>query len=95
MNEIDASPLKGLNEIDASLLKLLIRNQKCDARTTPTEPQSLCVDHASQATQKGDKTDPANDQGLYFTIVLLKMIEHILSIRHNVILDVSQLCLQK
>ena len=45
--------------------------------------------------KNGDKTDPSNDHGITVTKVLLKVIEHVLNIRHNAILDVSQSCLQK
>ena len=45
--------------------------------------------------KKGDATDPSNYHGITVTTVLLKVIEHILNGRHNVILDKSQSVLQK
>ena len=45
--------------------------------------------------QKGNSSDPANYRGITVTTVLLKVIEHVLNIRHNAILDASQSRLQK
>ena len=45
--------------------------------------------------KKGDRSDPANYRGITVTTVLLKVIEHVLNIRHNAILDASQSRLQK
>ena len=33
--------------------------------------------------KKGDRSDPANYHGITVTTVLLKVIEHVLNIRHN------------
>ena len=45
--------------------------------------------------KKGDRSNPANYRGITVTTVLLKVIEHVLNIRHNAILDASQSRLQK
>ena len=37
--------------------------------------------------KKGDRSNPANYRGITVTTVLLKVIEHVLNIRHNAILD--------
>ena len=49
----------------------------------------------SPILKKGDRSDPANYHGITVTTVLLKVIEHVLNIRHNAKLDPSQLRLQK
>ena len=45
--------------------------------------------------KQGDRSDPANYRGITVTTVFLKVIEHVLNIRHNAILDASQSRLQK
>ena len=45
--------------------------------------------------KKGHRSNPANYRGITVTTVLLKVIEHVLHIRHNAILDASQSRLQK
>ena len=45
--------------------------------------------------KKGEKTDPANYRGITVTSILLKVVEHIMNKRHNLILGESQSRLQK
>ena len=45
--------------------------------------------------KKGEKTDPANYWGITVTSILLKVVEHIMNKRHNLILGESQSRLQK
>ena len=45
--------------------------------------------------KKGEKTNPANYRGIAVTSFLLKVTEHILNRRHNLILDGSHSALQK
>ena len=48
-----------------------------------------------QSTKKGDATNPSNYLGISVTPVILKIIEHILSNRHNPNLQLTQSKLQK
>ena len=45
--------------------------------------------------KKGEKTDPANYRGITVTSIMLKVVEHIMNKRHNLILGESQSRLQK
>lgn len=60
-----------------------------------TVPSVLKEGLVTPIYKKGDKTDPANYRRITVTTVILKVIEHILNKRHNVILDQSQSRLQK
>ena len=45
--------------------------------------------------KNSDRSNPPNYRGITVTTMLLKVIEHVLNIRHNAILDPSQSRLQK
>ena len=55
----------------------------------------LTVGLVTPILKKGDSSDSANYRGITVTTVLLKVIEHVLNIRHNAILDAFQSRSQK